>query len=111
MISCRILYEAQVIFIFIFRQNITCFVDSSPVFSGLLSHYLRIGEKLKGIPLHTSVHTNESSGGKHSSLVVLETLSVILSGSAAEQWGLKAYESQIRLITGRTHQACYSEAR
>lgn len=76
---------------------------------GLLSHYLRIGEKQEGIPLHTSVHADESSGGKPSSLVVLETWPVKLQGRAAERWGSEAYESCIRLITGRTHQVRPSE--
>ncbi len=73
--------------------------------AGLLSHYLKIGQKREGAPLHTTVHADRSSGGKLSSLVVLQTRPVTLQGSTAELWGSDAYESHIRLLTGRTHQA------
>lgn len=74
--------------------------------AGLVHHILRVGQKLEGQPVHTTVHEDVRSGGKPSSLEVLKTTVVALTGSAAEFWGSHAFEIDIRLVTGRTHQVC-----
>lgn len=71
---------------------------------GVLEHFLKPGQKRKGEPLHTGVYPDASSGGKASSLEVLQVLPISLAGQAAEWWGADAYEVSLRLITGRTHQ-------
>ena len=72
--------------------------------AGLLVHYLKVGQKLEGQPLHTTVHSDESSGGKLSQLAVLETRKILLPDSLAGVWGSAAFETRIKLLTGRTHQ-------
>lgn len=75
--------------------------------TGLLTHYLCIGQRVEGQPLHTAVHTDNSSGGKLSQLEVMGVQQVTLQPSLTRKYGELAYESQIRLITGRTHQVRY----
>ena len=70
----------------------------------MMTHYLKVGQKQDGQPSHTTVHADESSQGKLSSLIVLNTRPVHLKGFEAGLPRTAAYESHISLITGRTHQ-------
>jgi len=71
---------------------------------GQLVHYVTTGNRSPGEPSHTIAYDHEVQSSQRSELEVLKCSKVALTGVAREKWGSTAFESELRLITGRTHQ-------
>ena len=73
--------------------------------AGTLVHHVTTGVRRKGLPTYTEVHAAEVEGSARCKLEVLDTRQVHLGPAArALGWPETAWESLLRLHTGRTHQ-------
>jgi 23S rRNA-/tRNA-specific pseudouridylate synthase len=100
-------------------------LTAAPPPLGPLLHWAVVRQRGGGEPAHTrilgpaaaaaadgqaddSADSGSSGGGPQHAvrceLVVLQVQRVSLAGDAAAQWGPAAYESELQLVTGRTHQ-------
>lgn len=71
---------------------------------GTLVHYVTTGNRSAGEPSHTRAYTEAVPDSQRCELEILQCCTVSLTGAARAQWGETAYESELRLVTGRTHQ-------
>lgn len=84
-------------------------ITTSPAPLGPLIHRLVTNQRSVGLPSHSialeaSDPESEIHGAVHAELVVLHSRPVTLTGEAAAMWGTEAWETELELITGRTHQ-------
>ena len=79
--------------------------SSNLVFAGALVHHVTVGVRRKGLPTYTEVHGRQIEGSVRCDLDVLCAQRVAVGPAArALGWPEHAWESLIRLGTGRTHQ-------
>lgn len=71
---------------------------------GRIVHWAAVNSRAPGEPAHTLVRPAPFPGGLYCELEVLRTARVRLTRTAMLDYGPGAYESEIRLVTGRTHQ-------
>ena len=72
-------------------------------YTGRLVHHLTT-QRAKGQAAHSRAHKAPCPGSHMCSLEVMHVQQVTAVDAVAAEWGPVAYESQIELHTGRTHQ-------
>ena len=73
--------------------------------AGVLEHHVTVGVRRKGMPTYTQVHGGQVDGSLACHLDVLRAERVAVGPAArALGWPAHAWESLLRLGTGRTHQ-------
>ncbi|KAI8473509.1 MAG: hypothetical protein J3K34DRAFT_518978 [Monoraphidium minutum] len=71
---------------------------------GRLTHHARVAQRAAGEPPHTLMLREAAEGTAVCILEVISVARIALAGPAAAAHGPRAFEAEVRLVTGRTHQ-------